>query len=222
MPVLRRLPQPRCLHGPVTLSSASGLRGCAVRVTPIFEDQDVALSIVSTTLNLGFLTIVHENGGYVGGYLVTNPWGRPLEFRLSSPVQPNRIQQILYGGTLQPYLCADLIGKTLIEKTGTAAQCIFTDCEAALDLRLCLDVPVIWLAPSHDPVAEDLADEGSCVRPSLAGENLFIHHPCFPSDRPIICEILEHIDTGMELSEPFARIRQALTEARKMGVTSRA
>src|SRR2546423_15306908 len=67
--------------------------------------------------SLGFLTVLNEANGYVGGYLVTNTWGRPLEFRLSSAVQPNRVQQILYAGTLLSYLCADLIGKTLVDKT---------------------------------------------------------------------------------------------------------
>ena len=51
-------------------------------------------------LNLGFLTVLNEPSGYLGGYLVTNVWGRPLEFRLSTAVQPNRVQQILYGSTL--------------------------------------------------------------------------------------------------------------------------
>src|SRR5271154_1872858 len=89
--------------------------------------------------NLGFLTVLHEPSGYLGGYLVTNVWGRPLEFRLSTAVQPNRVQQILYGGTLQPYICADLIGKTLVEKTTTTAQLLVTDREAALELRLRVD-----------------------------------------------------------------------------------
>ena len=51
--------------------------------------------------NLGFLTVVQDGNGYAGGYLVTNPWGRPVEFRLSTAVQPNRVHQILYGKTLR-------------------------------------------------------------------------------------------------------------------------
>src|SRR5581483_8078339 len=39
-------------------------------------------------LHIGFLTVLHEASGYLGGYLVTNVWGRPVEFRLSSAVQP--------------------------------------------------------------------------------------------------------------------------------------
>ena len=41
-------------------------------------------------LHLGFLTVFAEGTGFLGGYLVTNSWGRPIEFRLSTAVQPNR------------------------------------------------------------------------------------------------------------------------------------
>ena len=45
---------------------------------------------------LGFLTILeHDQLGYVGGYLILNSAGRPLEFHCSAPVKPNRAQQIL-------------------------------------------------------------------------------------------------------------------------------
>src|SRR5205823_1031168 len=64
----------------------------------------VATAVSATvTTNLGYLTILRDGTGYLGGYLVTNAWGRPLEFRLSSAVQPNRVQQILYGQSLEPY-----------------------------------------------------------------------------------------------------------------------
>ena len=66
-------------------------------------------------LHLGFLTVFTEANGFLGGYLVTNSWGRPLEFRLSTAVQPNRVQQILYGNTLTEYLSADLIGKNWVD-----------------------------------------------------------------------------------------------------------
>ena len=77
-----------------------------------------SLAPVAVT-NLGFLTVLRDGSGFLGGYLVTNPWGRPLEFRLSSAVQPNRVQQILYGESLEPYIYADLLGKTLVDKTAT-------------------------------------------------------------------------------------------------------
>ena len=163
--------------------------------------------------NLGFLTVVQEPTGFLGGYLVTNPWGRPLEFRLSTAVQPNRVQQILYGDTLQPYICADLIGKTLIDKTAAQAQIIVTDREPVLELRKQLSIPVALLRSAPEPL------EFESGRETPAGNLEF--HPAFPQDGPVLCELRERLGEGFDLAEPFARIRDAIAEARRMGVTSR-
>lgn len=171
--------------------------------------------------NLGFLTILHEAGGYLGGYLVTNSWGRPLEFRLSTAVQPNRVQQILYAGTLQPYIFAELIGKTLVDKTTTAANLILTDREPALDLRLRVETPVVWLAPAGDALADSFARAGSCARPAQDARPSVLCHPRFPHDVAEVQQMLKRLDESFDPTEPFARIREAVAEARKMGVTHR-
>ena len=197
------------------------------------------------TLNLGFLTVLHEHNGYSGGYLVTNRWGRPLEFRLSTAVQPNRIHQILYAGTLLPYICADLIGKTLVDKTGTAVQSVFTNRESVLNLRSHLEVPVVWLAPpadrgrvtgwesvSADPDMPDplpfshaptlpRSHAVLCVRPATDGQGAVLCHPGFPADVAAVQELLDRLDGSLDLTEPFTRIREAMSEARKIGATSR-
>jgi hypothetical protein len=172
--------------------------------------------------NLGFLTIVQEQTGTIGGYLVTNPWGRPLEFRLSTAVQPNRVQQILYGSTLQPYICADLIGKTLVEKSSIAPGLLFTDSFDALDLRLKLEVPVVWLAPTDDSRAGQLTTDGLCVRPASSQRRAILCHPRFTDDVPVVREMVEKFEGMVDPAEPFLRIREAMGEARKMGVTKAA
>ena len=181
----------------------------------------VSQTTAPAPFNLGFLTVLHEASGYLGGYLVTNTWGRPLEFRLSTAVQPNRVQQILYGGTLQPYICADLIGKTLLEKTGTPVQMVLTDSEPVLELRLNLEVPVAWLAAMGDPLAKALATAGVEVRPEIRGKGPVFCHPRFVGDLPFVRETLQRLEDLIDLTEPFVRIREAIAEARKMGVTSR-
>src|SRR6478736_9244702 len=96
---------------------------------------------------LGFLTVQQEPAGWTGYYLVTNAWGRPLEFRMSSAVQPNRVQTALYGPTLLDYLHADVIGKALVEKTAIKPDLIVTDTPPALALRSRVEVPVVALRP---------------------------------------------------------------------------
>jgi hypothetical protein len=174
-----------------------------------------------TPTSLGFLTVLHEASGYLGGYLVTNFWGRPLEFRLSSAVQPNRVQQVLYGGTLQSYLHAELIGKTLVEKAATPVQLIVTDREPVLDLRLSLETPVVWLAPPDDVLTTAPADSGRIVLAGRGRGGPVLCHPRFLNDATAAREMLSTVESTIDLAEPFARIRDAIAEARKMGVGSR-
>lgn len=177
----------------------------------------------SNPLCLGFLTILQEANGYLGGYLVTNTWGRPLEFRLSSAVQPNKVQQILYGGTLLPYIFADLIGKTLVEKAGMPVGLVVTDKEAVLDLRLKLEAPVLWLAAADDPRALALAGGSTGVMPPGNGRGpLLCHSRYAETDVATARELLGRLDSAFDIAEPFSRIREAIAEARKLGVSGRA
>lgn len=179
------------------------------------EPAAVAGDKAAGTLALGFLSVLREAGGYVGGYLLVNGWGRPLEFRLTSAVQPNRVQHILYGGALEPYVCADLIGKTLVEKAGVPAQLVLTDREEVLDLRLKVEAPVAWLAPPDATRLTGLA------RSAAGGRGPVLCHPRFEGDAPVVRGLLDRLDATFDLAEPFQRVREAVAEARKMGAAAR-
>lgn len=178
--------------------------------------------------NLGFITVVQEagpQGGFVGGYLAANAWGRPLEFRLTTSVQPTRVQQILYGPTLRPYLFADLIGKTLLEKSSVSVQAILCDCEELLEMRRHVGVPVAWVTlRSQNPVQGVGHADRSCgpVEPEQHLQYVLKCHPRFSQDEQAVQQLLKQIDFAVDLTEPFSRIREALSEARRAGATSRA
>jgi hypothetical protein len=163
------------------------------------------------------LTIVQEPSGWVGGYLLTNAWGRPLEFRLTTAVQPNRVQTVLYGPTLTEYLHADVIGKTLFEKTALKPDVVVTDTAAALALRSRVGVPVVAVWPDADVTP---ADAHPLAHPrSTAG---LLLPAGFAADEPAVRGLFDAVDPAVDLAEPFARVREAVAEARKMGVTGRA
>src|SRR5262245_14044627 len=94
------------------------------------------MSAATTTAALGFLSIV-ENAelGLIGGYLLLNAAGRPLEFHCTAPVKANRTQEILYGPTLKPYLYGEQIGQTLLGKSKLTPVVVCTDSEAVLAAR---------------------------------------------------------------------------------------
>lgn len=173
------------------------------------------------TIHLGFLTVFAEGPSFLGGYLVTNSWGRPVEFRLSTAVQPNKVQQILYGNTLTEYLCAELIGKTLVEKSGTPVHLLVTDSPNVLPIRTRLEIPTVMVRPA-DAISEAAPDQ-----PMIRLDHQRSTMPLWwkeehRDDHDFIRAVLDKLDPALELTEPFARIREAMTEARKMGVANRA
>lgn len=175
--------------------------------------------------SLGFLTALEdEQGAFVGGYLVTNHFGRPLEFQCTTPVRPNRPQRVLYGSTLRPYVMGELIGLALVEKTQTKADLLFTDQDSVLALRHHLDVPLVQVEvsvphveprdntpPSSDgalnPSSPNATD--TCAMPSL------ICRSGFEEDRVRIETWYRDLDLPLDLAEPFSRIREALVEAQQ-------
>lgn len=171
----------------------------------------MAATAPNVSNNLGFLSVSEEASGFVGGYLVTNSWGRPLEFRISSAVQPNRVQQILYGDTLRSYLCGEVIGKALVEKTATSVACVFIDQSESLEVRAHVAMPVAYWQRAR---LADEPEQGLYVRDQL------YCHSRYAGDVGLVKEIAEKLG-AIDFGEPFARIREAISEARKMGINQR-
>jgi hypothetical protein len=158
--------------------------------------------------NVGFLAILQDPSGTLGGYLVTNSWGRPLEFRLTSAVQPNRVQAILYGSSLQPYLCGEIIARTLVEKSTAPIRWLVTDSPHVLELRRHVDFPIV-LSSAAPPDGLVMMVRNLHVLPEFAGDLAAIEANLAQSP-------------SLDLSEPFVRIREAVAEARKLGLAQRA
>lgn len=158
-------------------------------------------------LRLGFLTVRQDAAGFIGGYLVTNAWGRPLEFRLTTPVRPNRVQEILYGTTLADYIHADLIGKTLVEKTGIAPDLIVADTAELLALTTRVNIPVLAIGQFESLFSFEHPRSTLPLTPAV----MFA--------REEIESLLNEIDSAIDLAEPFVRIREAIDETRSSGAS---
>ncbi len=175
---------------------------------------------------LGFLTVLeHDQQGLVGGYLILNRAGRPLEFHCTAPVKPSRSQQILFGPTLGPYLYGEQIGQTLVAKGSLEPLAICTDVEQVLSLRDFVAAPLaLVLADELTAAAPAAPTSGWRVdQPQRAAPHLHAFELCGSRlavsaerqhDRSMLVERLEGL-AGFDLSEPFARIREAIEETHK-------
>ena len=166
-------------------------------------------------LRLGFLTAIEvADKGFVGGLLVTNHCGRPLEFQCTVPVKANPTQEILYGPTLAPFILGELIGGTLVEKAGVRPLWILTDCEEILELRNHVDRPVAFVETQAK--GSTSRESGDC-RTIQLGRQIIRFHPAHPDDHTAVSRESRQVPADADLLEPFERVREALQESLKSG-----
>jgi hypothetical protein len=173
---------------------------------------------------LGFLTAVEDpERGFVGGLLITNRFGRPLEFQCTAPVKPSRTQQILYGPTLKPYVLGELIGRTLLEKVGVKPHLVMVETEDLLDLRTVSSTPVASLiggpAKSADSRGGKSASTVSNVTDGIKiAKETVMFHASFPDDGGEIEKFAKIVPVSADLREPFERVREALLETIRLSM----
>lgn len=158
----------------------------------------------------GFISVVDlGDATWIGGYLLLNPLGRPVEFHCTEPVKANRAQQILYGETLPAFICSEQIGRALVENSQLKPTMILTDQEAALALRDLSGIPMAWLSSeSPERIRSDL------ISLSLGGLPAFMDS-MHADDQATLHETLEQVVSKWDLQEPFERIREAVSELQK-------
>ncbi len=67
-------------------------------------------------MKIGYFKIYSENKKYVGGIMVADERGIPVEFKYTEPVEPTKIQEVLYGDVLEKYLREEVIMANLVGK----------------------------------------------------------------------------------------------------------
>jgi hypothetical protein len=165
--------------------------------------------------SLGFISVRSNlEHGYVGGLLLINELARPLEFHCSLPVKPLRTQSILYGPTLDEFLCGEQIARTLLSKAKAKPTLIFTDASAVLALRNLDSTPLAFVDVDGD--AEEF-----WLRPQITPNRLKSFRleessvstlEDFASDATSFQRFWSEYAPRIEISEPFGRIAEALTE----------
>jgi hypothetical protein len=193
----------------------------------------------SSEKSFGYLTAVETaEFGYFGGYLVISQLGRPLEFHCTAPIQPSRAQRILYGPTLEQYLLGEQICGALLGVAKLVPEVILTDSDTAISSRSRFAIPMIRLRSNTSmpaTVSENDACGGCKLKKRItahppgasatdAGDSEFSLGPYqinlpygFESDQRLVEEALTLLSQRVDLAEPFARIREAIGEAQRLG-----
>ncbi len=99
------------------------------------------------TYPLGFIYVSTNpaNGHAVGGMLVADNTGVPLEFMVTTAVRPTRAQQILYGNRLKSFVAVNLCAKELVQQIKTKPSVIFVQEAWMLSLSEHTTIPVLQI-----------------------------------------------------------------------------
>ncbi|MEM0952122.1 MAG: hypothetical protein AAGI66_08285 [Cyanobacteria bacterium P01_H01_bin.74] len=90
-----------------------------------------------SNISLGYISIISPGSNqFIGGLMVTDSRGLPVEFRYTEPVQPSKIQQVLYGGILGHYIKQEVILETLLKNCELKPHCLLTEDESLLEAQL--------------------------------------------------------------------------------------
>jgi hypothetical protein len=180
------------------------------------------MASTSERKSLGFITVrLHPEYGYFGGLLLVNHLARPLEFHCTLPIKPSRAQSILYGPTLDDFLCGEQIARALSIKAKSTPFAFFTDTPAVLSLRNVASEPIVLVESDRETDSGAEANslshrpQGSprtYSRLKLAGYSLAILDRC-SDDIELIKTFWQQADPQVDLGEPFGRIADALLEA---------
>ncbi len=164
---------------------------------------------------IGFLTVVDQpDAGFCGGYLILNSAARPVEFHCSAPLKSNRAQEILYGATLQPYLCGELIAGTLLAKAKNRPALVCTDCTSAMPAREGISMPMVLVLGEEPNSSTNSPDEAELQAFEFGDQELAVSGE-FLADRSAACAMLQTLGERFDLCEPFERIRLAMEEAQR-------
>lgn len=160
----------------------------------------------------GFLTVVESPAqGLLGGYLILNVLGRPLEFHCTAPIKPNRAQEILYGPTLQPYLYGEQIGQTLVHASQLKLPLLVTDVAPMLATAELVAEPLVMLLPRA--ATPGTMPPGLTVMESSTWR--FGLSKGRSAEQAAISAAIAKAGDAFDWAEPFGRIRDAISEAQR-------
>jgi hypothetical protein len=173
------------------------------------KDNGMSEAAKTEILRLGFMETMEVDGrGHIGGLLITNQNGRPLEFQCTTPVKPNRTQEILFGETLRSWLLGELIGSTLLDRVAIKPNIIITSDPQLLELRNHTSIPVACAADAKSKTPE----QGGRLK--IGGCTLRFHEG-HATDADALSKQKHLIPDAADLAEPLERVREALAETVK-------
>ena len=158
-------------------------------------------------VRLAFIEVaIFSDGSIRGGILTTDIETRPFEFRVTSPIKPTQVQQILYGASLKDYVYGELICAPLVKATKEKLSMVLTKDNYLIAIRPLVPTPVIFIHSSGTQASDG-------IKPVT-----FSSPRNFQNELAFAQTILTPVMQKHDLLEPFERLRLAIHEIHRIGL----
>ena len=171
-------------------------------------------------VKIGYIDIHGDpRAGWIGGALVTDRVGVPVEFRHTELVNPGRVQKILYGRSLERFLKCESLAKCLLNDLENKPELLVVPDGEYYMLSRTFNFPFVQLSKAaKEPLQKhgetvDVSETEALVQIASVREPLRIkvdrkNAPAMASLKTLIADL----GRTMDLIEPMSRVQAALKE----------
>jgi hypothetical protein len=168
--------------------------------------------------NIGYLgTKSIKDSRWLGGLLVVDELGLPVEFKHTEPCTPTGLTRILHGGRLDWHLKLNVIGQPLLNAASSNLALVICDENLLLRLQQKVKIPLALITETDQQPMQDLGK----IEESGAGRWLVSYSatasPVFitladAQGRSVqkIVEALIELAQSIAIVEPLDRLKKAL------------
>jgi len=165
----------------------------------------------------GYLITLFESGSYLGGVMITNDRGFPIDFKYTDPVTPTKVQHIIYGPVLEQYIRNHVIIGALTKDVSNAPTFYTVSQHQLFDMAESNELPLISLQRTQVPSLTEKgmvnrSKENECLLQGWTDTHptRILFSPMPAENQEIILKDLVYLSKHMDLVEPLERLEKAV------------
>jgi hypothetical protein len=180
--------------------------------------QDTTAAGQSHGNEVGYFRHLRMDDKHMGGILVTNKIGVPLEFKYTEPVSATRMHRILYGSVLEKHLHETVIRERLVRELRSSPKYLISSYDEKEFLGPAGEKEMVAVQRCNLPAGE-VSGAFSRIREreaivELEEEGIFLRLAFSTADEAVqhtMAAWIQEIARTMDILEPLDRITSALT-----------
>lgn len=167
---------------------------------------------------LGYIDIYQSGrSDYLGGALIVNRLGIPVEFRHTETVSPTKVQKVLYGQALEKFLKCETLAKCLLGDLQAKPDLLIVPDQEYYPLTRMFNFPFVQLGKANREPMQQHGDYVEVKDNEIHLQLLALRTPIrVRVDRKnaptlqAVKSILVDVGRTMDVLEPMTRVQEAL------------